>query len=85
MPYEVKALFDRYLPDGYQHIAIEKKQITVDQLDHSFVRIPDLKKLPFLETYLTKGTFNKILVFAQTKRSVNELQNILNVEGYEVF
>lgn len=54
MPYEVKALFDRFLPDGYQHIKIEKKQVTVDQLDHSFIRVPELKKLPFLEEYLTK-------------------------------
>lgn len=80
MPYEVKALFDRFLPDGYQHIKIEKKQVTVDQLDHSFIRVPELKKLPFLEEYLTKGDFAKIIVFAQTKRSVNELQNILQVE-----
>jgi superfamily II DNA/RNA helicase len=85
MPYEVKALFDRFLVDGYQHIQIEKKQIVVDQLDHSFVRIPELKKLPFLESYLTANQFDKILVFAQTKRSVNELQNIMNVEGYEIF
>lgn len=85
MPYEVKALFDRFLVDGYQHIQIEKKQITVDQLDHSFVRIPELKKLPFLESYLTAQQFDKIIVFAQTKRSVNELQNIMRVEWYEVF
>jgi|GEM_PF-4591829 len=80
MPHEVKALFDRFLPDGYQHIKIEKKQVTVDQLDHSFTRMHDSKKLNFLEEYLTKGSYDKILVFAQTKRSVNELQNILNVE-----
>lgn len=85
MPYEVKALFDRYLSEGYQHIKIEKKQVTVDQLDHSFVRIPELKKLPFLEEYLTKNEFDKIIVFAQTKRSVNELQNVMQVEGYEIF
>ncbi len=80
MPYEVKALFDRFLPDGYQHIQIEKKQILVDQLDHSFIRMADGRKLSFLEEYLTKNEFDKIIVFAQTKRSVNELQNILNVE-----
>lgn len=85
MPYEVKALFDRFLPEGYQHIQIEKKQILVDQLDHSFIRMSDGRKLTFLEEYLTINEFDKILVFAQTKRSVNELQNILNVEGYEVF
>lgn len=80
MPYEVKALFDRFLPDGYQHIQIEKKQILVDELDHSFIRMSDGRKLSFLEEYLTKNVFDKIIVFAQTKRSVNELQNILNVE-----
>lgn len=80
MPYEVKALFDRFLVDGYQHIQIEKKQITVDELDHCFVRIPELKKLPFLESYLTAQQFDKIIVFAQTKRSVDELQNIMQVE-----
>jgi superfamily II DNA/RNA helicase len=52
----------------------------VDQLDHSFIRMADARKLTFLEEYLTKNEFDKIIVFAQTKRSVNELQNILNVD-----
>lgn len=43
-----------------------------------------MEKLPYLEEYLkSHDDVDKVLVFAQTKKSVDDLQDLIHVDGYE--
>ena len=82
MPHELIRMFEKHLEAGYQHIQIAKEQTLVRELDHAFMRVSEMQKLPTLEAYLQRHDFQKVVVFAQTKRAVGELYDALRINGY---
>lgn len=80
---ELKYMLDKHLADAYEQIKIHKEAL-VTELNHAFLQTEESHKLEQLEQYLLQRSFGKVLVFAQTKKSVGILEKTLRITGYEV-
>ncbi len=83
IPHELKDLLHRYIWDDYTKINIAPQEIVASKVDHMFMEVPAFKKYDALKFVLDKHPEDKTIVFAETKKMVDDLANQLKQEGYE--
>ncbi len=77
IPHELKDLLSRYIGDDYTSIKIKAQQVVASKIDHVFMEVSAFKKYEVLKWILNKNPENKTIIFAETKRLVDELANQL--------
>jgi len=83
IPHELKELLSRYIGDDYTSIKIKAQQIVADKIDHVFMEVSAFKKYEVLKWILSKNPEHKTIIFAETKRLVDELANQLIGDNFE--
>lgn len=83
MPRQIKALANKYLKDDAEHIIVEKKSITVDLVDQYYFEIKSKDRFEILCRVLDSNNHSSVIIFCNTKRSVDELTDHLKKRGYD--
>ncbi len=81
MPPAILALTGQFQKDP-QMIEVNKSQVTITNIDQSFVEVPTAQKADALEVLLRYHSPNRAIVFCNTKRLVDELQGRLDSRGF---
>lgn len=81
MPGSIKALAQRFMRSP-EFIRIETRQVTVPNLEQSYIEVEDRKKFDVFCRMLDVQSPDRAIVFGRTKRRVDELYEALNKRGY---
>lgn len=65
-----------------QIVEINKSKVTLEQIDQSCIEAPVSRKMEALHLLLRFHNPNRVLVFCNTKRMVDELGEYLNAQGF---
>jgi len=83
MPHELKSLLSKYIGDDYTSIKIAPQKVVASKVDHVFMEVPAFKKYEALKWLLTENPEHKTIVFAETKRLVDDLAQQLIGDGFD--
>ena len=83
VPSELKSLLDRYMWDDYTTIKIKAVDVVATKVDHMFMDVSEFKKYDTLKRLLKEYPDDKTIVFAETKRLVDDLANQLSQDGFD--
>jgi ATP-dependent RNA helicase DeaD len=81
MPKAIQKLGTKYL-NNPETIMIKSNQMTVSTIEQKSYMLRERDKLSALTRILEYEDFNRVLVFARTRKNTNELANELNQQGY---
>lgn len=81
MPQKVKAVAEKFLNEPV-HIAIKAKELTVENITQYYVEVRDNQKLATLVDVIRVQKPELAIVFARTKRRVDEVMEALMQEGF---
>ncbi len=73
IPHELKELLNRYIWSDYTSIKIAAQTIVASKVDHVLMEVPKFKKYEALKRLLTSNPEHKTIIFAETKRLVDDL------------
>lgn len=77
IPNELQTLLHKYIGSEYTSIKVAAKTIVASKVDHSFIEVPAFKKYEALKRLLTENPEHKTIIFAETKRLVDDLASQL--------
>lgn len=83
MPPEIRRLADQFLKDP-EHVKVKATVMTSDLIDQYYVKLRDNEKFDVLTRLLDVQAPKQAIVFARTKRRVDEIGRALNVRGFDV-
>lgn len=83
MPDRIKKITQKYLIDP-KIIKVKSKSIVADKVDQSYIIVKQKQKLLVLKNLIDLNKGNKIIIFAQTKRSTDEIHEFLQGQGLKV-
>ncbi len=83
MPKKIKDISNRFLIDPI-HIKVAAKSMTVDKVEQSYMICKNKNKPNILKRILLLRQGQKIIIFAKTKRSCDELHSFLVENKYRV-
>jgi ATP-dependent RNA helicase DeaD len=83
MPPSIMKLTKEFLSDP-QLVEIDKDQVTIDDIDQSYVDVPHHRKKDTLVGLLNYCQPKRAIIFSNTKRMVDELCEILSDKGFSV-
>jgi len=83
MPRELKSLLEHYIGKDYEQISVAPQKVVAAKVDHMFIDAPTFKKFEMLKHILDTHPDQKAIIFAETKRGVDELAYMLNKDGHE--
>ena len=78
----IKAIIKQHIP-SYEFIKIGES-VTVDKIDHSYVSVQHEDKIANLIKLIQDHSWEKVLIFTQTKRNTKTLWEILAKMSYKV-
>lgn len=81
MPPAILALTGQFQNDP-KMIEVNKSQVTIENIDQSFVEVPVANKADALEVLLRYHSPRRAIIFCNTKRTVDELQAKLSAKGF---
>ena len=81
MPPAILALTGQF-QNAPQMIEVNKSQVTIENIDQSFVEVPVARKADALEVLLRYHDPRRAIIFCNTKRTVDELQAKLADKGF---
>jgi ATP-dependent RNA helicase DeaD len=76
LPKEAKHLLSDFIGNDYTTIKISE-EVVVDKVDHTFLNLQQYDKYAFLTELLNNNPDFKVLIFAETKRRVDQLASKL--------
>lgn len=83
MPTELRSLLHHYIGTDYEEIKAKAQNVVASKVDHMFLDAPTFKKFEMLKAILDTDKTQKAIIFAETKRGVDELARMLYKEGYD--
>ncbi len=83
MPDRIKRISSKFLIDPI-HIKVDAKSMTVDKVEQTFMVVKQKRKPAVLKRLLLLRQGQRIIIFAKTKRSCDELHSFLVENKYRV-
>ncbi len=83
IPHELKNLLEKYIWNDYESIKVAPQKIVASKVDHVFMEVPAFKKYEALKWLLTENPEQKTIIFAETKRLVDDLATQLTWDGFD--
>jgi len=83
IPKELKELLHRYIGEDYTSIKVKAQDVVATKVDHMFMEVASFKKFDTLKWMLKEFPDHKTIVFAETKRLVDDLANQLTQDGFD--
>src|SRR5690606_38401338 len=80
---EIEELMRRFLKPAYVKVSVKTGE-TSDNVEQNIVRVTKDQKIEKLIELLQNEDFKKVLIFANTKRGVDMLDNVLYKKGFKV-
>ena len=84
MPGPIKKLAQKYMKSDLKHIEIIKNTVTVEKIEQYYFEVKSRDRLEVLCRILDADDPKSAIIFANTKRAVDELVETLQVRGYNV-
>ena len=81
MPGPIRKIAEKFMKEPVT-VKIKSKAMTVDNIEQHFVKVQDREKFDVLTRLLNVQKPKLAIVFARTKRRVDEVAQALNVRGY---
>lgn len=81
MPKSIKDIGVKFMKDP-EHIKIKAKEMTASLIDQYYVRCKDFEKFDIMTRFFDVQAPELTIVFARTKRRVDELSRGLEIRGY---
>ncbi len=81
MPGPIQKIAERFMKEPIT-VKIKSKSMTVDNIEQHFVKVQDREKFDVLTRLLNVQKPTLAIVFARTKRRVDEVAQALNLRGY---
>ncbi|MCZ0717883.1 DEAD/DEAH box helicase [Aerococcus kribbianus] len=81
VPSEIKRISQQFMTDPH-HVKIEAKEMTADLIDQYFTKCRDYEKFDILTRFIDIHNPDLAIVFARTKRRVDEVARGLIERGY---
>jgi len=82
MPKEIKTIGVKFMKDPH-HVRIKAKEMTADSIDQYYVKAKDYEKFDIMTRLFDVQLPELTLIFARTKRRVDEIANGLEARGYK--
>lgn len=83
MPKRIKDLSRNFMKEDRKHIIIERSTVTVDKVEQYYYEIKHQERFESLCRILDSTDYNAIIIFCNTKRSVDEVTEHLKNRGYK--
>jgi len=74
---------ERYVGDDYTSIKVAPQKIVASKVDHVFMEVAAFKKYEALKWMLSENPEHKTIIFAETKRLVDDLAQQLTGDGFD--
>ncbi len=84
MPNRIKTVSGQFLREGYDHIKVDAKSLTVDKVDQYYITCKDSRKYEALKNVLDAKQAKKIIIFTQTKRRADETFDFLISQNFKI-
>lgn len=82
MPKEIKTIGVKFMKDPH-HVQIKAKEMTADNIDQYYVKAKDFEKFDIMTRLFDVQLPELTLIFARTKRRVDEIASGLEARGYK--
>ncbi|GMG66094.1 degradosome RNA helicase CshA [Tetragenococcus halophilus] len=82
MPKEIKSIGVKFMKDPH-HVRIKAKEMTADSIDQYYVKAKDYEKFDIMTRLFDVQLPELTLIFARTKRRVDEIARGLEARGYK--
>ena len=84
MPSEIKSIAQNYMKDDYQHIHIKQKTKTASTVKQYYVEVKAKDRFEALCRLIDSQTMTSGIIFCRTKRSVDEVTEMMQKGNYNV-
>lgn len=84
MPPRIKKVSSSFLKEGYNHIIVKAKSLTVDKVDQYYIVCKDSRKYEALKNVLDAKNSKKVIIFTQTKRRADETYDFLLAQNFKI-
>ncbi len=84
MPKQIKNVSGKFLREGYDHIKVDAKSLTVDKVDQYYITCKDSRKYEALKNVLDAKQSKKTIIFTQTKRRADETFDFLISQDFKI-
>lgn len=84
MPNQIKKVSSKFLKEGYDHIKVDAKSLTVDKVDQYYITCKDSRKYEALKNVLDAKQSKKTIIFTQTKRRADETFDFLISQNFKI-
>ena len=82
MPPEIRRLADQFLKNP-EHVKVKATVMTSDLIDQYYIKLKDNEKFDVLTRLLDVQAPKQAIVFARTKRRVDEIGRALSIRGFD--
>jgi len=84
LPKSIMKLVDKFISSNYEFVRVKPEEVVVDKIDQVLVKVKEEDRYSTLKNYLNKHNDKKVIIFSETKISVEELYKKLKSEGFKV-